>query len=142
MNAARSRIIRKDWSWAPKREVRAAIRKGERKTREAKRKGGDEWSIARRRKREATRKDAQTRIGLRANGLGDSNQFGDAHVSEDGVGAVNAPRKSGRLAEGSLTGDMTFLSAETLESGDLDSESSATEEAAINSDTVTPKDLA
>ncbi len=142
MSANSCRILRKDWSWMPQREVRAAITKGERKCREAKRKGSEEWSVVRRKKREATKEDSQSRTGLGVRGLGDNNQFGDTQVSEVGVEEVNAPRKYSRLSEGSLTGDLTFLNAESLEFGDPDCNSSATEEADINPDTVSAKDLA
>ena len=142
MNSTSSRIIRKDWSWAPPRTVRAAIRKGERKCREAKRSGSEGWSIARREKREATKEDAEKRIRLGARELGDNNQFGDMQVSEIGIEDANVPRKYGRLLERSLTGDLNFTNAETLEFGDLDSKASATEETDINPDTVSAKDLA
>ena len=142
MTATSSRIIRKDWSWAPPRTVRAAIRKGERKCREAKRKGSEEWSVVRREKLKVTKEESENRTGLGATGLGDNNQFGDTQVSEDGVEEVNALRKYSRMSEGSLTGDLTFLNAESLEFGDLDSKASATEEADISSDAVSAKDLA
>ena len=141
MTARSHRILRKDWSWKPEREVRAAIRKGGRKTRDAARKGSEEWSVARRRKREAIRKNAARQIGLREEGLGDNNQFGDSHIEETGTEAAPAPGRFGRLAEGSLTGDLSFVRAETLKFGDRDCESSAEEEADIDSATVSSEDL-
>ncbi len=141
MTMTSSRVIRKDWSWAPPRTVRAAIRKGERKCREAKSSGSAEWNIARRKKREAMKEDAKNRTGLGARGLGDNNHFGDTQVSELGIEDAIAPRKYGRLVEGSLTGALNFLNAETLNFGDPDSKASATEEADINAETVSAKDL-
>ncbi len=142
MSTNSCRILRKDWSWTPQREVKAAITRGERKCREAKRKGSEEWSVVRREKLKATKEESENRTGLGATGLGDNNQFGDTQVSEDGVEEVNALRKYSRMSEGSLTGDLTFLNAESLEFGDLDSKASATEEADISSDAVSAKDLA
>ena len=142
MTATSSRIIRKDWSWAPPRTVKAAITKGERKCREGKRSGGEEWNAVQRAKREAMKQDAEKRIGLEARGLGDNNQFGDIQISEIGVEDANVPRIYGRLVEGSLTGTLNFLNAETLEFGDPDCKSSAAEEADINAETVSAKDLA